>query len=276
MFDSSDQETTTSSDSVKHIYSVRVKKLIDQASFSSANVIGTVSSTISIAKIQDSSTPLGGNFKITCPDENGNNWSTGEFSYNHWIEGLDFDMQLKIPHTQFKIYVMNGYHYDYRENGLRMAVVWQDYHGNPPDCFFESGTETPLTGDNITFNNVIVREYGKNLMFEPIPLEFIHADVDKPQVGIKVNGIDGVCPAFNCGYLYGDATGEITSQTVSGTTVTVMGTSLPTSNVKVSIANSVCGTVTASATEITCTLNAGAAAGSWDIKVSDANGYTPK
>jgi hypothetical protein len=48
-------------------------------------------------------------------------------------------------------------------------------------------------------------------MFEPIPLEFVYADVDKPQVGIKVNGIDGVCPTFNCGYLYGDATGEITA-----------------------------------------------------------------
>ena len=29
MFDASDVETTTSSESVKHIYSVRVKKLID-------------------------------------------------------------------------------------------------------------------------------------------------------------------------------------------------------------------------------------------------------
>ena len=43
-----------------------------------------------------------------------------------------------------------------------------------------------------------------------------------------------------------------------------------------SVANSVCGTVTASTTEITCTLNTAAAAGSWDVKVADANGYTPK
>lgn len=91
-----------------------------------------------------------------------------------------------------------------------------------------------------------------------------------------MNGIDGVCPAFNCGYLYGDPTGEITAQTVSGTSVTVTGTSLPTTSVSVSVANSVCGTVTASTTEITCTLGAAAAAGSWDIKVADANGYTPK
>ena len=185
-------------------------------------------------------------------------------------------MQLYIPQAQYKVHVFNGYHYDYRENGLRAAVVWQDYHGNPPDCYIENSTENPMTGDNVTFNTTIIREYGKNLMFEPIPLEFIHTDVDKPQVGIKVNGIDGVCPAFNCGYLYGDPTGQITAQTVSGSSVTVTGTSLPTANVTVAVANSVCGTVTASSTEITCTLNAGAAAGSWDIKVSDLNGYTPK
>jgi hypothetical protein len=85
MFDSADAETTTSSDSVKHIYSVRVKKLLSEASFSSASAIATTTATISIAKIQESAKPLGGSFKITCPDENGNNWSTSDFKYNHWV-----------------------------------------------------------------------------------------------------------------------------------------------------------------------------------------------
>ena len=174
-------------------------------------MIGTTTSTISIAKIQSSSTPLGGSFKITCPDENGNTWSTGDMNYNKWIEGIDWDMQLWIPHAQFNIQVFNGYKYDYNENGRSFAVVWEDYHGNPPDCYIESSTDTPLTGDNVTMNNTIVQEYGQNLMFAPIPLEFIHTDVTQPQVGIKVNGIDGVCPAFNCGYAYGAATGEITA-----------------------------------------------------------------
>ena len=120
-------------------------------------------------------------------------------------------MQLFIPHAQFKVYIRNGYHYDYRENGFRAALIWQDYHGDPPNCYFESSTETPMTGDNITYNSSTLREYGKNLIFEPVPLEFLYSDVDKPQVSIKVNGIDGVCPDFNCGYLYGDPTGEITA-----------------------------------------------------------------
>ena len=59
--------------------------------------------------------------------------------------------------------------------------------------------------------------------------------------------------------------------------LTITGTSLPTSDdVKIRISNSECIDVTASDTEITCTLNVGAAAGSWDVQVSDANGLTPK
>ena len=211
LYDSTDTETTDSSASVKHIFSCRVKKLISGAAFSSASVIGTTTSTISIAKIQSSSTPLGGSFKVTCPDENGNLWSTNDENYNRWVEGLDFDVQLFIPHAQFNIQIFNGYKYDYNENGRSFAVVWEDYHGNPPDCYIESSTDNPLTGDNVTMNTTIVQEYGQNLMFAPIPLEFIHTDVTQPQVGIKVNGIDGVCPAFNCGYLYGDPTGSITA-----------------------------------------------------------------
>ena len=113
-------------------------------------------------------------------------------------------------------------------------------------------------------------------MFEPVPLEFIYSDVTQPQVTISVNGIDGVCPEFNCGYLYVDAVGEILTQTLSGDTLTITGTNLPTTDVKVRFANSECtGEITASETEISCTLNYSAAAGSWSVQVSDLNGLTP-
>lgn len=113
-------------------------------------------------------------------------------------------------------------------------------------------------------------------MFEPVPLEMIYTDVTQPQVLISVNGIDGVCPAFNCGYLYVEPVGEILTQELNGSTLTITGTSLPTTDdVKVRFANSECSSVTATDTEITCTLGTGAAAGSWNVKVSDANGLTP-
>jgi hypothetical protein len=58
--------------------------------------------------------------------------------------------------------------------------------------------------------------------------------------------------------------------------LTITGTSLPTEDVKVQIANSRCEEVTASETEITCTVDVGVAAGSWDVQVSDANGLIAK
>jgi len=112
-------------------------------------------------------------------------------------------------------------------------------------------------------------------MFEPIPLEMLYTDAQKPQVLIKVNGIDGVCPDFNCDYVYVDTTSIITSQTLSGETLTIVGTNLPTSDVSVALANSVCGTVTATTTQISCTLTTPSAAGAWDVVVTDLSGLIP-
>lgn len=47
---------------------------------------------------QTSSTPLSGKFQIVCPDENGIDFRTTDQNYNNWIEGIDFDIQLQIPH----------------------------------------------------------------------------------------------------------------------------------------------------------------------------------
>jgi len=60
---------------------------------------------------------------------------------------------------------------------------------------------------------------------------------------IKVNGIDGVCPEFNCDYVYVDTTALITGQTLTNNALTITGTNLPTTDVAVALANSQCDTV---------------------------------
>ena len=146
-------------------------------------------------------------------------------------------------------------------------LIFQDYHGDVPQCEIRSSESTPITGnDVIEFNSITYREYGKNLMFEPVPLEFLYTDASQPQVIISVNGIDGVCPEFNCDFLYIEPTGQVTAQSLSnGVDLTITGTNLPTENIRVLLANAECETVTASETEITCTLNHHPAAGSWDV-----------
>jgi hypothetical protein len=131
---------------------------------------------------------------------------------------------------------------------VAFAVIFDGYHGDVPECTISSGSDTPMTGNDVVFETETIREYGQNLMFEPIPLSMLFTDAQQPQVMIKVNGIEGVCPEFNCGYVYVDTASLITGQSMSGDDLTITGTNLPTSNVSVKLSNSECGTVTASST----------------------------
>ena len=113
-------------------------------------------------------------------------------------------------------------------------------------------------------------------MFEPVPLEMLFHDADKPQVMVNVKGLEGICANFNCDFEYKAATSEITAQALaSDKEITITGTGLPTTDVRVELGNAKCGTVTASATEITCTLAVLPAAGDWDIKVFEPKGLVP-
>ena len=92
---------------------------------------------------------------------------------------------------------------------------------------------------------------------------------------VKVKGLEGLCPDFNCNYEYKAATSEITAQSLTEKALTITGTGLPTTDVTVELGNAKCGTVTASATEITCTLAVYPAAGSWDVRVYEPKGLVP-
>ena len=156
-------------------------------------------------------------------------------------------------------------------------IIMQDYHGVVPQCEIRSSESNPISGNNVVFNWSKLREYGQNLMFEPIPLEFLYSDAQQPQVMVTVNGIDGVCPEFNCDYIYIDTDKLIQSQTLTnGVDLTITGVGLPTEDIRVRFANAECtGDIVASETEITCTLNFLPAAGSWDVKLTDYRGLIP-
>jgi len=66
--------------------------------------------------------------------------------------------------------------FEYRENGIGFAIIFQDLHAAAPKCRIESGNSKLLEGANPVIKSETVWDYGKNLMFEPIPLEFIYTD----------------------------------------------------------------------------------------------------
>jgi len=168
---------------------------------------------------------------------------------------------------QFKTYIRDTGKYTYSDNGRELQIVFQDYHGDVPQCTIEPSDSNPIEGNNVVLNAITVREYGQNLMFEPIPLEFLYADAQKPQVLVSVNGIDAVCPDFTCDYLYIDTDAVIQSQALTdGVDLTIIGVGLPTEDIQVRFANAECeGEIIATDTQVTCTLNFLPAAGSWDV-----------
>lgn len=135
---------------------------------------------------------------IACSNADDSEFVSREFHI--WYDPYLIAMNLfwDIPHLQFKVNVKNTGKYEYRENGLSFQLEFTDMHADPSQCEIRSGTTTPLTGgsstDPLALSSTTTRPYGQNLMFEPVPLEMIFHDADKPQVMIKVNGLEGVCP----------------------------------------------------------------------------------
>ena len=71
-----------------------------------------------------------------------------------------------------------------------------------------------------------LRDRGVNRWFDPVPLEMLFTPAQAPQVLVKVDGLEAVCPAGNCGYTYVAPVGGLTGASLSGSTLTVDGTEL--------------------------------------------------
>ena len=85
-YDELDQETEDDSLVVKSIYTVKLRKLINGPSYTAASIIAEpMDATVTIgSQTVESTEPLSGSFKVTCPDPNGNILSTREFDITHW------------------------------------------------------------------------------------------------------------------------------------------------------------------------------------------------
>ena len=60
-------------------------------------------------------------------------------------------------------------------------------------------------------------------MYPAIPFEMLRTSYDKPQVSVKVDGMEAICIHSNCGYVYEEPTATITSFTVDGLDITING-----------------------------------------------------
>lgn len=67
-----------------------------------------------------------------------------------------------------------------------------------------------------------------NIYYEVLPFEYLYTDESQPQVIVTVDGSPALCTTLNCEYLYASVAGEVTSMTVTGTSIAITGTLLPT------------------------------------------------
>jgi hypothetical protein len=251
-----------------------------------------------LAGSQLSSPPLRGNVIFNCPDPlTGEVWKSNEMGWATWEGSLEFDLARDIPHLASAVRVWDLYdseysHVHYRDNAVAWMISFQDYEGDVPQCYLTSGSNNPLTGLNPTFDQKTIREYGKNLFHEPIPMELLYSDATSPQVLVTIDDLPVACPALNCDYVYTPTSARITGQSVVGRLVTIDGTGLPTSGMpggtrraltraspfSVMFGGAQCGDDTFAATgdsQITCTLGIDPEAGSHTVQLRDENGLIP-
>lgn len=197
-------------------YTVTVLKQIKGQSFQVAFIApkGDLESQVAIdSPYRVSSEPLQGSYVITCRNSEQVEFKTREIGYQESAEMVNLYLQLDVPFLQLKVLVRDSLAYKYIENGISLAIVFLGFQKDQPSCEISSGTQDPITGSEpLVFRSDTLQRHGKNLLFEPVPLEMLFTDEQEPQVRVKVNGMDALCVTFDCSYTFEGATNYIDSQ----------------------------------------------------------------
>ena len=125
-------------------------------------------------------------------------WLRGRVTVHTWTDGTIYD----------------EFRFSYRQNGVNIFLTFDGLHSDPPQCTILSDTASPMTignGGTLSYVGETTRNYGTGLMFEPVGLEFMYTDAQKPQVMVKVDGLEALCTDLNCDYAYVESTAVITA-----------------------------------------------------------------
>ena len=116
---------------------------------------------------------------------------------------MQYHMDREIPHLTFKhrIYkVQRSDQYDKDANGQKYVIIMEGVT-EVPQCFIEEHPDHPFEA-TLELKASKLRTYAESLWWESIPMEMLYTEVMKPQVRVKVDGLDAICSNRNCDYLY--------------------------------------------------------------------------
>ena len=145
---------------------------------------------------------------------------------------VEFRINYDCFQMNANVKVEQNYKYEYKENGVRFQIRFVGTNTDPGQYEIVTGTNTPLTGQNIVYDQATTVPYSQNLFYEPIPFEMLKTYETKPQIIVTVDGKPAVCHSMTCDYQYTDPVGSISSFTFDASTrlLTVTGVGIPTSS----------------------------------------------
>jgi len=159
------------------------------------------------------------------------------------------------------------------------GIDWLLWFENVPETvgqFEIDQSDTALVGNNLVIENTEISQRGPNVYYKVVPFEYLYTDESTPQVTVKIDDMEALCTTLNCGYVYEAPAGTVDEMTVTGTSVTITGTTMPTDLASITIGNTDCAISGANdATTIACTLASPLYGGSWSPHVKDAKGLVP-
>lgn len=150
--------------------------------------------------------------------------------------------------------VVDGPHYYFREDGVDFIFKFERVPQNLPQFKIHTSYTEPLVGVDLVFENLETQTFGPNIFYEVIPFEMLYTNEENPQVIVTVNNMPAACVNLSCDYVYADPPALITGQTVSGNTVTIDGTNLPTTDISDTIAGTDCQVTSVTDTQLVCEL----------------------
>jgi hypothetical protein len=89
------------------------------------------------------------------------------------------------------------------------------------------GTD-PIIGKNLVYSAHERRPFGDVLIWQSIPAEWFFTAHETPQVKMWVDDLPALCAGGNCDFSYEQRQPLITSYTLTGTSLSITGSNLPT------------------------------------------------
>jgi len=235
MLDSNGDETEDSDEMVAYLYEIEVEELqeSDTVTYATVQTISTAATvTISLAsEVQQSDPPLSGSFTVKCFNEDGDEAYTEVLAAGSSRSDITTALEEQETCRLYdKIDIWGCGSYSARTDGYELCIRFVGINADMGQFEFVSDSDDPITtsaGGTITFEAETLHDFGTNLMFEPIPHEMLRTYETQPQVSVTVGDLPVACHNLDCDYAYIDAVGEVTSFSISGTTLAISGTDLP-------------------------------------------------